>query len=420
MGRTVIEKIISAHTEEDVIPGRIVWMDLDVRSARDFAGANVVQNFEREYPREKVRDPGKTFFTFDCNVPANTIPYANNQHICRIFARNQGIEVYDVDMGIGSHVMIEQGLVLPGSTIVGTDSHLNLLGSVGAFGQGMGDQDIAFAFKTGRTWFEVPETIKVNLTGSFSPPTSAKDLVLRVLKELGSKGGLGKAIEFYGSSIEALSLGGRITLASMATEMGAISAFVTPSDEVLRYCRERSGSSDVEPILADADAEYCETIEIDVNHLKPQIAAPPRPDNVVTVDEIGDVSIDSAFFGSCTNGRLEDFEVAANLLRGKRVAERVMAKLVPATKQVYGELLSSGLLWVFYDAGVIVSNPGCGGCASGQIGMTGKGEIQISTSNRNFPGKQGEGATYLASPATVAASALYGEITNPERCWARK
>lgn len=420
MGHTVIEKIISAHTEEDVVPGRIVWMDLDVRSARDFAGANVVQNFEREYSGKRVHDAAKTLFTFDCNVPANTIPYANNQHICRTFGRNQGIEVYDVDMGIGSHVMIEQGLILPGSTIVGTDSHLNLLGSVGAFGQGMGDQDIAFAFKTGRTWFEVPETIKVNLKGSFSPPTSAKDLVLRVLKELGSKGGLGKAIEFYGPSIEALSLAGRITLASMATEMGAISAFVTPSDQVLQYCQQRSGSSDVEPIFADADAKYCETIEVDVGHQKPQVAAPPRPDNVVSVDEIGDVPIDSAFFGSCTNGRLEDFEVAAKLLKGKRVAEGVMAKLVPATKEVYGELLSSGLLQVFYDAGVIVSNPGCGGCASGQIGMTGRGEVQISTSNRNFPGKQGEGATYLASPATVAASALYGKITNPERCWGRK
>lgn len=417
MGRTVIEKIIAVHTEEDdVAPGKIVWIDLDVRSARDFAGANVVQNFEREYDGQGVQAPAKTFFTFDCNAPANTIPYANNQHICRTFAGKQGIKVYDVDMGIGSHVMIEQGLAIPGSTVVGTDSHLNILGAVGAFGQGMGDQDIAFAFKTGKTWFEVPETIRVDLKGSFSPPASAKDLVLKVLKELGSRGGLGKAIEFYGASIERLSLAGRITVASMATEMGAISAFIAPDKAVLEYCRKRSGNPHIRPVTADADAEYCGTIEIDVENLKPQVGAPPRPDNVFDVDELGDVPIDSAFFGSCTNGKLEDFEVAAEILRGKKVASGVMAKLVPATREVYGQLLSRGLLQVFYDAGVIVSNSGCGGCASGQIGMTGKGEFQISTSNRNFPGKQGQGATYLASPATVAASALYGRITNPEKC----
>lgn len=414
MGKTIIEKIISNHTRENVAPRRIVWMDLDIRSARDFGGPNVVKNFEREYSGEKVNDPFKTCFTFDLVVPAKNIPYANNQQICRKFAEGQRIKVYDVDRGIGSHILLEEGLCMPGSTVVGTDSHLNILGAVEALGQGMGDQDITFAFKTGKTWFEVPETIKINIKGTFSYPVTAKDLTLAVLKRLGASGALGKAIEFYGEAIENLSLAERITLCSMATEMGAICAVIPPNKAILDYCKQRSENREIEPIFADSDAEYRQFMEIDINGLQPQISAPPRPDNIRDVSEIKEVKIDFAFLGSCTNGRFEDFEVAAEILKGKKVASGVMMSAVPATREVYGELLEKGLLKIFFDAGVIVSNPGCGGCASGHIGMTGKGEVQISTGNRNFPGKQGAGFTYLASPATVAASAVYGEIVSPE------
>ncbi|MCK4266585.1 MAG: homoaconitate hydratase family protein, partial [Thermoplasmata archaeon] len=195
---TLVEKILAAHSNEDIQPGKIVWINIDVRSARDFGGASVVKNFQRYYPGQRVNDTSKTYFTFDCNVPANTIPYANNQQICRNFAKEQGIRVYDVDAGIGSHVMIEEGFGFPGSTVVGTDSHLNIMGAVGAFGQGMGDQDIAFVFKTGKTWFEVPHSIVVNVEGNPPETCSAKDLTLEIIGRLGTKGALGKAIEFRG------------------------------------------------------------------------------------------------------------------------------------------------------------------------------------------------------------------------------
>jgi 3-isopropylmalate/(R)-2-methylmalate dehydratase large subunit len=415
-GKTIIEKIFQAHTSGDVPvePGNIIWLDLDVRTARDFAGANVVQNYRTHYGDAPVADRERTFFTFDLVVPPNNIPYANNQQVCRVWAREQQVQVYDVDAGIGSHVAIEQGLAYPGSTLVGTDSHLNILGAVGAFGQGMGDQDISFTFKTGKSWFEVPPTMKVVLKGDLPPSCSARDLTLAVLGRLGSKGALGRAVEFYGPAIEALDLPGRITLASQITEMGGIIGFIPPSEEVLAFVRKRTGNEALEGVYADPDAAYVETIEVGITDLEPLIACPPNPANVVPVREVTGRRIDSVFLGSCTNGRLEDFQAVAEVVRGKRVAPGVMVSVVPATREVYQQMLRSGLLETLFDAGIIISNPGCGGCASGHIGMTGKGQVQISTSNRNFPGKQGAGDTYLASPIVAAWCALKGEITVPE------
>ncbi len=411
MGCTVIEKIISLHTDSDIVkPGDIVWIGLDVRTARDFGGANVVKRFQKEYPKQKVDDPSKTFFTFDCNVPANTIGYADNQQICRIFAREQGIKVYDVDAGIGSHIAIEQGLAYPGITFVGTDSHLNILGAVGAFGQGMGDADIAYGFRHGRTWFEVPASMKITFKGVPRSPVSSKDITLKVLREIGSAGALGRSIEYYGTAVDKLKLHGRITLASMATEMGAVTAMIPPNEDILNYCRHAVGKDDIEGIYADTDAEYVEELEIDLTDMKLQIACPPSPESVVDVADVAGTKIDSVFIGSCTGGRFEDFVTAAALLRGNKVADGVMLKLQPSTKYVYGQMLKADLMQVFYEAGGIVINPGCGGCAQGQVGMTGKGEVQLSTSNRNFIGKQGAGDTYLCSAYVAAKSAIAGEI----------
>ncbi len=410
MGQTMIEKIIGAHTSESVHPGKTVWMEIDVRSARDFGGANVVKNFQTHYPGEIVDDVKKTFFTFDCVVPANTIPYASNQQTCRDFAKDQGIKLYDVDAGIGSHVDIEEGLALPGGVIVGTDSHLNIMGAVGAFGQGMGDQDIAFAFKAGKTWFEVPPTMKVTIKGDLPENCTAKDLTLEVVRVLGSKGALGRAVEFYGDAIDKLSLPGRITLASMATEMGAITGLLPPNQEVIDYCTQRADGRSVRPYYADEDANYVKELTIDISELTPRIASPPKPDNVSPVSDLANQTIDGVFIGSCTNGSYKDISEVAKFVKGKKVFPGVMAKVVPATREIYGKLLGEGHIQTLYDSGFIVSNPGCGGCASGQIGMTGKGEVQVSTSNRNFTGKQGAGDTYLASPMTAAASAILGRI----------
>jgi len=412
---TVIENIIAAHAGRAAVePGEIVWIDLDVRTARDFGGANVVGHLQRHFPRRPVADAAHTAFTFDCVVPANTIPYAENQHICRRFARQHGVRLFDVDAGIGSHVLVEQGLALPGTTVVGTDSHLNLLGAVGCFGQGMGDADIAFGFATGRTWFEVPPTIRIDVRGAFGLPATARDLTLALVGQLGSKGALGQAVELYGPAIDRLDLAGRITVCSMATEMGAIIAFIRPDDRVLDLLSERSGRRLQPTPWADADARYSRTLVLDVSHLEPMVSLPGSPANVVPVREVAGVEVDSVFVGSCTNGRLSDFAQLARALEGKRVAPYVMAKAVPATREVMTAMLDEGLVDTLHTAGVIVSNAGCGGCASGQIGMTGKGEVQISTSNRNFRGKQGMGETYLASPLTAAVSAVAGRITVPE------
>jgi 3-isopropylmalate/(R)-2-methylmalate dehydratase large subunit len=414
MGKTVIEKIIQRHSSEEVEAGTIVWMDLDVRSARDFGGPNVVKNFRREYEDEPVANNEKTFFTFDLCTPASSLKYADNQQICRDFAREHKIRVFDVDRGIGSHVLMEEGIAAANSTVVGTDSHLNILGAVGGFGQGMGDVDVTFAFKTGKTWFEVPQTIKVILRGDYSPPTSAKDLTLHILKTLGTEKAALRAVEFYGGAARKLSLAERITLCSMITEMAGIIGFVPEfKDAFLREVEEFSGTN-FDPVLPDEDCTYADIFEIDADGLSPQVAAPHAPTNVFDVSDLKGTSIDSGFIGSCTNGRTEDFLEAYRVLKGKRVKERIMLKVVPATKRVYKELLENGVLGGLFESGAIIDSPGCGGCAEGMVGLTGKGEVQISTGNRNFAGKQGKGETYLASPAVVAASCLLGQITFPE------
>jgi len=416
MGQTMIEKIFSAHSGREARAGEVVWIDLDIRSARDFGGANVVKHLRREYPENPVIDIHKTAFTFDCNAPAVTIPYANNQHICRTFAREQNIPLFDVDAGIGTHVLLEKGYVVPGMTAVGTDSHFNIFGAIGAFGQGMGDVDIAFGFRFGKTWFEVPPTMRVTIRGTYDYPTTARDLALYILGKLGASGGLGRSIEIRGDQIEKLNLAERLTLCSLGTEMGAVCILIPPSREILEFCRNRALYPErVKGVEADPDAEYCEEIEIDVSGLPPLMSAPPKPDNVHPVSELAGKPVDSVFMGSCTNGRFEDFALAAEFLAGSKVSKSVMAKAVPATRQVFGELLRAGVINQFFEAGVIVSHAGCAGCASGQIGMTGKGEVQVSTSNRNFPGKQGSGETYLASPVTAMASAIAGEIVSPEK-----
>ncbi len=414
MRKTIIEKIIQAHSRDDVAPGRIVWMDLDVRSARDFGGPNVVIHYEREYGDVPPADARKTFFTFDLCAPACSLKYADNQQACRDFAGKHGLEVYDVDRGIGTHVMIEEGLARPNGTVVGTDSHLNILGAVGCFGQGMGDIDIAFAFKTGKTWFEVPETVKVVIKGRPSPAADAKDLTLFLCKELGTKRIALRAAEFYGEAVHRLSLAGRITLCSMITEMAGIIGFIPEFETDLSAGMKAPSGLESAPFSADSRAVYADVVEIDVSGLPPQVAVPPSPNTVKALSEVRGTKIESGFIGSCTNGRTEDFARAAEVLKGRVVKKGVMLKIVPATRNVYDEMLGRGILETLFRSGAIVVNPGCGGCAEGHVGLTGKGETQISTGNRNFPGKQGKGRTFLAGPAVVAASCIAGEIVGPE------
>ncbi|MFP4623681.1 MAG: aconitase/3-isopropylmalate dehydratase large subunit family protein [Gemmatimonadota bacterium] len=412
MGRTIIEKIIGEHAGHDVEPGDIVDVTIDVRAARDFGGANVVKNL-RDHALP-VADPSRTVFTFDCNPGGSDQKYATNQQICREFARGQGIEVYDINAGIGTHLAIDEGLAVPGSTFVSTDSHANILGAIGAFGQGMGDVDIAQAFAFGKVWFKVPPTVKVHLKGRPSPAASAKDITLAILKVTGANGLLGYAAEVYGDIVDELSLASRITISSMATEMGGIIALFPPNQAVLEYCGRASGAP-VDGVYADPDAAYESTIEVNIEGLGPQVSRPGHPEDVVDASTLVGTKVGSAFIGSCTNGRFEDMEAAAEILKGRSVAPGVVLKIVPSTDAIWRQCLEAGLIQVFKEAGALVSNAGCAGCAAGQVGQNGPGEVTISTGNRNFAGKQGKGEVYLASPAVVAASAVAGVIALPDR-----
>ena len=408
MGRTIVEKILSRHCGRDVKPGDIADVTIDVRVARDFGGANVVKNLEDN--RLGVVDPGKTFFTFDCNPCGSDQKYAANQQKCRLFARKHGIRVFDIDSGIGTHLAIDDGLAGPGDTLVSTDSHANLLGAIGAFGQGMGDQDVAHAFAFGKTWFEVPKSMKIVLKGRPGPHAVAKDVGLALLKHFGANGLLDYSVELCGDYVDTLTLDQRITISSLATEMAAIILFVPPGSAVLQHCRPGA-----EPVFADPEAHYDQVVEIDITGLEPLISRPGHPEDVVKVREVAGRKIDSCFIGSCTNGRLEDLKAAAAILRGRRVAPGVVLKIVPATDRIWQECLNAGLVETFKRAGALLGNAGCAGCAAGQIGQNGPGEVTISSGNRNFTGKQGLGEVYLASPATVAASALAGTIATVDR-----
>lgn len=409
---TTIEKILAAHSgKSSVSPGDIVDVEIDARVARDFGGANVVKHM-REHKLE-IDDPSRTLFTFDCNPTGSDQKYAANQHICRQFARENGIKVYDIDKGIGTHLLIEEGFAYPGSTAVSTDSHANILGAIGAFGQGMGDKDIAASWHKGSIWFKVPPSVKIVLKGSIPERISAKDIVLNLLEEFGANTLLGCAVEMDGEPVQRLSLDQRITISSMATEMGAIIILFSPNKEVIRYCESRAMKK-VSPPLADADARYAKVHTVDVSGFVPRISKPGKPHDTVELPE-NRIWIDSAFVGSCTNGRIEDLRSAASVLKGRRVAEGVVMKVVPATDRIWQQCLEEGLLEIFKEAGVMVSNAGCAGCAAGQVGQNGPGEVTISTGNRNFPGKQGQGEVYLASPAVVAASAVTGFITGPDQ-----
>ncbi|MFO7767965.1 MAG: aconitase family protein [bacterium] len=407
MTGTLIEKILAAHTSGETEPGAMVELGIDVRAARDFGGASVAAHI-REHGLG-VADPGRTFFTFDCNPTGSDQGYAANQHRCRRFAREHGVGVYDITRGIGTHVVMEEGHIAPGSTFVSTDSHANILGAVLGFGQGMGDVDIAHAFAHGTVWFKVPPSVHVRLAGRPGPHAAAKDLTLALVGHLGAKGLLGRAAEVSGPAVESLSLAGRITLASMATEMGAIILFPAPGPRTPAQFTEMSGLEVPWP-TSDPDAEYEEEVEMDVEGLGPLVSRPGRPDDVIPVEEAAGTPLDSGFIGSCTNGRLEDLEAAARVLEDAEVREGVVLKVVPATDRVWVRALKGGVVDRLKEAGALFSNAGCAGCAAGQVGQTGPGEAEISTGNRNFPGKQGLGEVWLASPETVAASTAAGEI----------
>jgi 3-isopropylmalate dehydratase small subunit len=411
MGSTILQKIVSSHAGRRVVPGDVVSFKVDVRVARDMGGAGVVEALlDNALP---VDDPGRTFFTFDYNPVGPDQKHAANRRFCREFARDRGIGLYDMGRGIGTHVAMEEGLVAPGRTFVSTDSHANLVGAVGALGLGMGDQDIAHAFAFGSVWLEVPPTVKVLLKGDPGPLATAKDLALAVLKKLGKTGLLGLAAEVYGDPVETLSLSSRITMASMGTEMGAIAVIFPPSPEVLGYCQRRTRWP-FEPVYADADAEYRSEVVVDVDDLRPLVSRPGRADDVVEVKHVEDRPVDSVFIGSCANAGFEDLSEAADVLRGRHVADGVLLRVVPATDDVWKKCLDAGIVAVFKEAGAVFESSINAAAAEDEARRNCAGEVTVSAGLRNSAGVEHQGDVYLASPVTAAASAAAGAIADVE------
>lgn len=421
MGKTAIVKIMERAAGKPVRTGERVWCEIDWSTARDFGGANCVLQFEKEAGENAgVWDPDKVAFTFDLQAPAHSEKVAVNQKIIRQFAKKQGIKrVFDVNCGIGQHVMLEAGMIKPGDVVLGTDSHMNLLGAVGAFATGVGNTDIVASWINGTNWFRVPETMKISVAGKFQKGVSMRDLLTRIVGDLGAGGMDFLAVEFVGETIENSSLAERITLCSMVTEMSGKVPIIMPNGEVLKWLSERAGplaGERARQLSADPDAEYCASLGYDVSDLPPMTSCPDAPDNVKPVSGAAGEKIDQVHIGSCSNGRFEDIEAAFEVFAagGYKVSPDVRVIITPSTREVQIAAAKAGMIEKFLEGGVIFTNPTCSLCTAEHYGVLPGGDVGCSTTNRNFIGKVGKGShTYLMSPMSAMAAAVRGVITDP-------
>jgi methanogen homoaconitase large subunit len=407
---TISEKIFSRASGHRAEAGEIVEAEVDYAMSHDGTSVLAIRAFT-EMGSERVWNPERIVIPFDHIVPANNSTAADLQRMVRTWAKDQGIvHFFEGGAGICHQVFPEEGFALPGSLLVGADSHSCTYGAFGAFGTGVGATDMAEIYSRGRLWFKVPETVAVRISGRLGEMVLAKDLTLMLVGEIGSDGATYQALEYLGETVEDLSISGRMTLCNMGVEMGAKAAIVPADRTTEEYLRGRA-KGPYQQIRSDPDS-YDSEMEFDVSELSPQVAAPFRVDNVRPVGDLAGTEVDQVFIGTCTNGRLEDLEVAARILKGKEVKARTL--VIPASKEVLLQALSSGVLEVIVRAGAMLATPGCGPCLGAHMGVLAEGEVCLSTANRNFPGRMGKGGlVYLASPATAAASAISGEITDP-------
>jgi len=384
----------------------------------DLTGPLAVEAFKR-LGVNHVWNNKKIVIILDHQVPAESVKAAELHKTMRKFAKEQKIRLYDVGKGgICHQVMPEKGHVLPGALIVGADSHTCTYGAFGAFATGIGSTEAAAVFATGKIWLKVPEAIKINVNGQFQKYVTPKDLILAIIGKLGVDGAIYKSAEFTGATIRSMSMAGRMTLCNMAVEMGAKNGIIAPDATTSKFLEGRvvQPLPPFDALQSDKDATYAKTVEFDASGLEPQVACPSSVDNVKPASELN-APVDQAFIGSCTNGRIEDLRLAAQILKGKKVKEGVRALVIPASQEVYTQALREGLIEIFTNADAIVCGSACGPCLGGHIGLLASGETCVSTSNRNFIGRMGstEANVYLASPATVAASAVTGRITDPRK-----
>jgi 3-isopropylmalate/(R)-2-methylmalate dehydratase large subunit len=414
MGATIAEKILRrASGNPEARTGEIVEAKVDVAMSHENAGL-VIRNF-REIGRDCVFDPDRIVIIFDHRVPAESVKTATGQKDVREFVREQGIRnFYDMNTGICHQILGEKGHIRPGELMVGTDSHTTTHGAFGAFATGIGATEMAGVWAMGGLWLKVPETLKIDVRGRFGRRVSAKDLILHIIGTLRADGADYKAVEFYGDTIDHMSLASRMVLSNLSMEMGAKAAMCPADEKTIEYVRSKSDRP-FEGVYADEDAEYEREFVFDVGDLEPQVACPHAVDNVKPLAAVAGTPIDQAFLGSCTNGRLEDLQVAAEILEDKQLSSRCRTLVIPASWEVYLDALRAGYIETFIRAGALVLNPGCGPCLGAHQGLLAPGERCLSSTNRNFKGRMGspEAEVYLASPASVAASALTGEITDP-------
>jgi 3-isopropylmalate/(R)-2-methylmalate dehydratase large subunit len=411
---TIAEKILALKSGvKRVKPREIVTAEIDIAMSHE--NADVVLRAFREIGVDKVWDRERIVLLFDHRIPAESEKTAATHQRIREFVREQKIKFfYDMKEGICHQILPEHGHSVPGEIMVGTDSHTTTHGAFGTFATGIGATEMAGVWATGELWFMVPESMRIRVSGKFRKYVSAKDLILSIIGRVGSAGADYKAVEFCGDAISAMSIASRMVLSNLSMEMGAKVAFVVPDEKTKAYVSQRAGR-EFRALLPDDDAVYAEEMEISVDDLESMIACPHRVDNVKPVSVLAGKRIDQALIGSCTNGRLEDLAVAAEILQGKKVASHVRLLVIPASRSVYLQAIKKGYIEIFVDAGALILNPGCGPCLGAHQGLMAPGEVCISTTNRNFKGRMGssESFVYLASPATVAESAIRGEISSP-------
>jgi methanogen homoaconitase large subunit len=407
---TISEKIFSRASGHRAEVGEIVEAKVDYAMSHDGTSVLAIKAFE-EMGSERVFDPERIVVPFDHIVPANSSTTADLQKEVRAWVKDQRIvHFYDGGSGICHQVFPEEGFALPGTLLVGADSHSCTYGAFGAFGTGVGATDMAEIYSRGRLWFKVPDTIGIRVSGKLGRRVLAKDLTLMLVGAIGADGATYRAIEYVGETIEALSIAGRMTLCNMGVEMGAKAAIVPPDEVTEDFLKGRAR----EPyqIVSSDPGSYDSEMDFEVSDLEPMVAAPFRVDNVRPVSELSRTEVDQVFIGTCTNGRYEDLEVAAEILKRRRVRARTL--VIPASRDILLRALSSGIIETLVKAGAMIGTPGCGPCLGAHMGVIGEGEVCLSTANRNFPGRMGKGGlVYLASPATAAATAIAGEITDP-------
>jgi 3-isopropylmalate/(R)-2-methylmalate dehydratase large subunit len=418
MGQTLAEKILQNHTDQEVTgAGQIVQCRVDMVLANDITAPLAIKSF-KAMGAKKVFDQDKVSLVCDHFTPNKDIDSAEQVKVVREFAEEMGVTHYYEcgEVGVEHALLPEKGIVGPGDIVVGADSHTCTYGGLGAFATGMGSTDIGAAMALGETWFKVPPTIRVNFIGTPGQYVGAKDFVLKQIGILGVSGALYKALEYGGEVVDNMSLEGRMTIANMAIEAGGKVGLFPADQKALDYSHN-AGFSGGELMVADEDAVYERVLDIDVTGMAPQVACPHLPENVKPVDETAGLRIHQAVIGSCTNGRIEDMRLAAEVLKGRKVDPKVRCIILPATPSIWKACMKEGLMEVFMDAGCIVGPPTCGPCLGGHMGILAGGERAITTTNRNFKGRMGslESEVFLSNPAVAAASAVAGEITNPAK-----